>query len=100
MKKLLLASAALAVSTTFAFAIDLSQVANLHQSIGDTAKGGSAANKFLGVQAQIPVNAGDKSSLSQKMDVNQTIGNTAKGGEAVNKAVVIQAQVPLSFGSH
>ncbi|MEK4033459.1 hypothetical protein WOC76_16805 [Methylocystis sp. IM3] len=100
MKKLLLASAAVALSTTFAFAIDLSQVANLSQSIGNTAKGGVATNKFLGLQVQLPVNAGDKSALAQKMDVSQSIGNTAKGGEAVNKAVVIQGQVPLSFGAN
>ncbi len=100
MKKVLLASAALALSTSFAFAIDLSQGLVLNQAIGNTDKGGLAVNKFLGVQAQVPVNAGDKSALSQKMGVSQTIGNTAKGGEAINKAVVIQAQVPLSFGAH
>ncbi len=100
MKKLLLASAALALSTSFAFAIDLSQAVTLNQTIGNTSKGGFALNKALVVQAQIPVNAGKGSSLSQTANIDQTIGNTSKGGEAINKATVIQAQVPLSFGAH
>ncbi len=105
MKKLLLASAALALSSTFAFADGshsgpaptLNQTFSLTQTIGNTSTGGEAKNKFFGVQAQVPVNS-PKSTLNQSMDVTQTIGNTSKGGEAINKATVIQAQVPLNFG--
>ncbi len=105
MKKLLLASAALALSSTFAFADaastppapNLNHTFSLTQTIGNTSTGGEAKNKFFGVQAQVPVNS-PKSTLNQSMDVTQTIGNTSKGGEAINKATVIQAQVPLNFG--
>jgi hypothetical protein len=98
MRKLLLIPAALVLSTSFAFALDLSQTAKVYQSIGDTSKGGFALNKAFVVQAQVPVNTwhGD---LSQKATVDQSIGNTSKGGTAINKATVIQAQVPLNFGN-
>ncbi|WP_363350915.1 hypothetical protein [Methylocystis echinoides] len=98
MKKLLLIPVVLALSTSFAFALDLSQTANVTQAIGNTSKGGFALNKAWVVQAQVPVNQwhGD---LSQSATVNQSIGNTSKGGAAINKATVIQAQVPLNFGN-
>jgi hypothetical protein len=98
MKKLLLIPTILALSTSFAFALDLSQWASVKQSIGDTSKGGFALNKAFVVQAQVPVNQyhGD---LSQKASVKQSIGDTSKGGTAINKAAVIQAQVPLNFGA-
>jgi hypothetical protein len=100
MKKLLLASAAVALSANFAFAYDLSQSLKLHQSIGDTSKGGFALNKAFVVQAQVPVNtSGPHTDITQKAHIDQSIGDTSKGGDAINKAVVIQAQVPLNFGA-
>jgi hypothetical protein len=97
MKKLLLVSAALALSTSAAFAFDISQSLKLNQSVGDTSKGGFALNKAFVLQAQVPVNAGG--DVSQKLELGQSIGDTSKGGTAVNKATVIQAQVPLNFGA-
>ncbi|RTL84345.1 MAG: hypothetical protein EKK29_13925 [Hyphomicrobiales bacterium] len=119
MKKLFLVPAVVALSTSFAFAdtvttsstqssgaasgasplAPLAQALLLNQKIGNTSEGGFALNKAFIVQAQVPVNAGAKSSLSQKIDLSQTIGDTSKGGEAINKATVIQAQVPLNFGA-
>jgi hypothetical protein len=98
MRKLLLIPAALVLSTSFAFALDLTQSLTLNQSIGNTSKGGFALNKAFVVQAQVPVNQwhGD---LSQSATISQSIGNTSKGGDAINKATVIQAQVPLNFGA-
>ncbi len=105
MKKLFLASAALALSTTFAFAdssstplTNLNQTFSLNQVIGNTSKGGFALNKFTGTQLQAPVNS-PKTTLNQSMDVSQTIGDTTKGGTAINKATVIQAQIPLNFSA-
>ncbi|WP_363349484.1 hypothetical protein [Methylocystis echinoides] len=100
MKKLLLVSAALALSTTFALAggLDISQSLKLNQTIGDTSKGGFALNKAFIVQAQVPVNPGH-GDITQKLDVGQSIGDTSKGGTAINKGTVIQAQVPLNFGA-
>ncbi len=107
MKKLLLASAALALSSTFAFADaastppapNLNQTFSLNQQIGNTDKGGFALNKGLFVQAQVPVNQSPTTTLSQSLTANQTIGNTSTGGHAINKATVIQAQVPLNFAA-
>ncbi|WP_363346367.1 hypothetical protein [Methylocystis echinoides] len=99
MKKLLLVSAALALSTTYALAggLDIAQSLKLNQTIGDTSKGGFALNKAFVLQAQVPVNA--NGDVSQKLELGQTIGDTSKGGAAINKATVIQAQVPLNFGA-
>ncbi|WP_363349534.1 hypothetical protein [Methylocystis echinoides] len=98
MKKLLLVSAAVALSTNFAFALDISQSLKLNQTIGDTSKGGFALNKSFLVQAQVPVNS-TTGKVSQSAELGQKIGDTSKGGDAINKNVVIQAQVPLNFGA-
>ncbi len=122
MKKILLIPAALALSTSFAFAQvwtitsstqsagssaaaastpttpTLNQTFSLNQTVGNTDNGGFALNKGLFVQAQVPVNA-PGTTLNQSLTANQTIGNTSTGGTAINKATVIQAQVPLNFAA-
>ena len=94
MKKLLLIPAALVLSTSFAFALDLSQTAHVTQSIGTTSWFSKAENKALVVQAQVPIGVrhGD---LSQSATVDQSIGTTSNFSKAENKATVIQAQVPI-----
>ncbi len=125
MKKILLISAILALSASSAFADILTtsstqssgagagsgsgsgssalppiyQALSLNQSIGNTSAGGFALNKATVVQAQVPVNAPQGSSLAQKLEIGQSIGDTSKGATAINKATVIQAQVPLNFGA-
>ncbi|WP_363347204.1 hypothetical protein [Methylocystis echinoides] len=98
MKKLIIVPVVLALSSSFAFALDISQSLKLNQSIGDTSKGGFALNKAFVLQAQVPVNT-TSGNVTQKADIAQSIGDTTKGGEAKNKAVVIQAQVPLNFSA-
>lgn len=96
MKKILLIPTILAVSTNFAFAIDLSQWAKLNQSIGNTSKGGFARNRAFIDQAMVfPI----KPSLdpSQSATINQSIGDTTTGGTAINEAVIIQTQQPTSW---
>ncbi len=98
MKKLLLISGALFLSTSLAFAFDLSQAARVTQSIGDTPGGSFALNRALVVQAQVPIGHNRGADLSQRATVDQSIGDTSGGSRAINRATVIQAQVPISFG--
>ncbi len=97
MRKIFLIPAILAMSTNFAFAIDLSQLVRLNQSIGNTSTGGFARNWASIFQAPIPVNLGRSSNISQSVTINQSIGDTSTGGTAMNNAVVFQGQLPASF---
>ncbi len=95
MKKLLLIPAALVLSTSCAFAFDLSQTAHVTQSIGTTSWFSKAENKALVVQAQVPIGTRHLGDLSQSATVDQSIGTTSNFSRAENKATVIQAQVPI-----
>lgn len=110
MKKILLIPAVLALSTGFAFAdgwggnhggggVDLTQISNLQQSIGNTSTGGYASNRAFVLQAQVPINQRRGVDLYQRSDISQSIGNTSTGGEARNRATVIQVQAPLTFAA-
>ncbi len=112
MKKLLFIPAILALSTNFAFAIDLKQLVKLNQSIGNTSDGGFAKNKAFIFQGQFPVNGGNSnggnsnsgwsngggsnggksSDFLQSVTLNQSIGDTSTGGVAINNAKIIQTQ--------